>query len=87
MFCNQTNRNIALSSTEHKLNAAEQQVNHLQARLNEVVHQRKHWENEYNKVKVEIDAVSNHLETSNKQLQNDCWCILYSAIIVHYFRT
>ena len=37
-----------LTNTENSLRSAEQQVNDLQARLNEAVQQRKHWENMYN---------------------------------------
>ena len=36
-----------LDATEKKLLAAEGQVGDLQARLNDAVNQRKHWENEY----------------------------------------
>jgi len=37
-----------LSACERKLLSAESQVNELQARLNDAVNQRRHWEDEYN---------------------------------------
>jgi len=37
-----------LTATEKKLMSAESQVNELQARLNDAVNQRRHWEDEYN---------------------------------------
>jgi len=37
-----------LSVCEKKLLSAESQVNELQARLNDAVNQRRHWEDEYN---------------------------------------
>ena len=37
-----------LTATEKKLLSAESQVNELQARLNDAVNQRRHWEDEYN---------------------------------------
>jgi len=37
-----------LAATEKKLLSAESQVNELQARLNDAVNQRRHWEDEYN---------------------------------------
>jgi len=37
-----------LTVCEKKLLSAESQVNELQARLNDAVNQRRHWEDEYN---------------------------------------
>jgi len=37
-----------LTACEKKLMSAESQVNELQARLNDAVNQRRHWEDEYN---------------------------------------
>ena len=37
-----------LAVSEKKLLSAESQVNELQARLNDAVNQRRHWEDEYN---------------------------------------
>jgi len=37
-----------LATSEKKLLSAESQVNELQARLNDAVNQRRHWEDEYN---------------------------------------
>jgi len=37
-----------VAASERKLLSAESQVNELQARLNDAVNQRRHWEDEYN---------------------------------------
>jgi lamin B len=56
---------------EKKLLAAEAQVNDLQARLNDAINQRKHWENEYHKVKGELSMLEKQLSTAKKQLEEE----------------
>ena len=57
-----------LTTCEKKLLSAESQVNELQARLNDAVNQRRHWEDEYN-----VSSLNIHLK--GKEV------CLYSAIL------
>jgi len=60
-----------LTTTEKKLLAAESQVNELQARLNDAVNQRRHWEDEFSKLKKEFDLLTKSLATAKKQLEDE----------------
>lgn len=60
-----------LTVVEKKLLAAESQVTELQARLNDAVNQRRHWEDEYNKLKKESDILIKSLATAKKQLEDE----------------
>jgi len=46
------------AATQKKLLSAESQVNELQGRLSDAVNQRRHWEDEDNKLKKEYDALA-----------------------------
>lgn len=61
----------AASDLERKLLAAESQVNELQARLNDAVNQRRHAEDELNRLKKEFDAVNKQLVVAKKQLEDE----------------
>jgi len=60
-----------LEAAERKLLAAEGQVGDLQARLNDAVNQRKHWENEFHRVSSERDSLQKQLATALKQLEDE----------------
>jgi chromosome segregation ATPase len=60
-----------LSATEGRLMAAESQVSELQARLNDAINQRRHWEDEYNKLKKELDGMAKNLALAKKHLEEE----------------
>lgn len=60
-----------LTSCEKKLLSAEAQVNETQARLADAVNQRRHFEDEYNKLKKEFDLLTKSLATAKKQLEDE----------------
>jgi len=59
-----------VSACEKKLLSAESQVNELQARLNDAVNQRRHWEDEYNV----SSALHIHLLSAFTSEQLQCIC-------------
>ncbi|ELU01357.1 hypothetical protein CAPTEDRAFT_182411 [Capitella teleta] len=61
----------SLESVERRLLAAESQVNELQARLNDAVNQRKHWEDEFNRLKKENEQLKKQLAAAKKQLEEE----------------
>lgn len=60
-----------LSACEKKLLSAESQVNELQARLNDAVNQRRHFEDEYNKLKKDYDGLVKSQASAKKQLEDE----------------
>lgn len=60
-----------LTTAESRLLSAESQVNDLQARLNDAVNQRRHFEDEYNKLKKEFDLLVKSLAAAKKQLEEE----------------
>jgi chromosome segregation ATPase len=64
-----TERELAVS--DRKLLSAESQVNELQARLNDALNQRRHFEDEFNKLKKEFDALTKSHSIAKKQLEDE----------------
>jgi lamin B len=62
---------LELRDNKRQKLAAEAQVNELQARLNDAVNQRKHWETEYNKARKELDDLKKQLAILQKQHENE----------------
>lgn len=60
-----------LDSTNHKLLSAEAQISQQQARINEAVSQRRYWEDEFNKLKKELDGMAKTLATTKKNLDEE----------------
>lgn len=64
-------KEVDLTATQKKLTSAEFQVNNLQARLSDAVKQRHHWEDEYNKLKKDYDALAKRQASDKKQLEEE----------------
>ncbi|KAK2151165.1 hypothetical protein LSH36_374g07032 [Paralvinella palmiformis] len=60
-----------LALLQKRVLTAESQVNDFQARLSDAVGQRKHWEDEYNKLKKDYDAMLKQLGSCKKQLEDE----------------
>jgi lamin B len=60
-----------LSDLKKQKLAADAQVNDLQARLNDAVNQRRHWETEYNKVRKELDDLKKQYAMLQKQMEDE----------------
>lgn len=60
-----------LAGVSSKLMSLETQVVDLQARLNDAVNQRRQFEDEYNKLKKELDATNRSLASAKKQLEEE----------------
>jgi len=60
-----------LANSDRKLLAAESQVNDLQARLNDALNQRRHFEDEFDKLKKEFDAMAKSLALAKRQLEEE----------------
>lgn len=60
-----------LAASDSKLLAAESQVSDIQARLNDAISQRRYFEDEFNKLKKELDALTKNLALAKKQLEEE----------------
>lgn len=60
-----------VDALEKRLLSAESQVNELQARLNDAVGQRKHWEDEHGRVRKELDHLKRQLASAKRELEEE----------------